>query len=64
MAYLSAKEHELIMGIVTDYLLELKADNDSQEWDDLIVEIETAMNKLDELLIAYGDGDYEIEEVQ
>jgi hypothetical protein len=57
MKYLTPKEHELVMGIVMDYLLELKAENDSQEWDDIIDEIETAMDKLDNLLVEYGEGE-------
>jgi hypothetical protein len=57
MKYLTPKEHELVMGIVMDYLLELKAENDSQEWADIIDEIETAMDKLDNLLVEYGEGE-------
>jgi hypothetical protein len=63
MEYLSTEQHEVVMEILTEKLLDLKAENDfGNEFDDQIAELESIMDKLDNLLIEYGDGEYEEEE--
>jgi hypothetical protein len=58
MDYLTTKEHELVMEILMDRLLEFKADNYEEEEIDYLEEV---MDKLDNLLIEYGDGEGEEE---
>lgn len=51
---LTERQMNLVIDILMDTLLELKADNDGQEYDEDIQELSDAIDELDALAIEHG----------
>jgi hypothetical protein len=54
------KEYNLMADVLFDALLNMKADNDEQEYNEAIVILESALNKLEHNLIGTGYEDENI----